>query len=125
MEGIEVWITAMSSSTLRQFRHTATIVALEFVGCLAQIAAEARKANSVRNRQVEAEEKKVRRNEGRISFLMEKTKEEEEKREVIENVIKDIFNMYVNLFLSDLISAGFRDDGADGSVEYLFTGIVI
>jgi cohesin complex subunit SA-1/2 len=98
MEGIEVWITAMSSSTLRQFRHTATIVALEFVTCLAHIAAEARKANSTKNRQLEAEQKKAKRNEGRIASLIEKIKDGEEKREVVENVIKDIFNMYVGWF---------------------------
>lgn len=95
MEGIEVWITAMSSSTLRQFRHTSTIVALEFVSCLAQIAAEARKANSTTNRQLEAEKKKSSRNEGRIRALDQKLKDGEERREAIETVIKDIFNMYV------------------------------
>ncbi|PUU79865.1 hypothetical protein B9Z19DRAFT_1124484 [Tuber borchii] len=93
MEGIEVWITAMSSSTLRQFRHTSTIVALEFVSCLAQIAAEARKANSTTNRQLEAEKKKSSRNEGRIRALDQKLKDGEERREAIETVIKDIFNI--------------------------------
>ncbi|RPA99901.1 hypothetical protein L873DRAFT_1806070 [Choiromyces venosus 120613-1] len=93
MEGIEVWITAMSSSTLRQFRHTSTIVALEFVSCLAQIAAEARKANSTTNRQLEAEKKKSSRNEGRIKALDQKLKDGEERREAIETVIKDIFNI--------------------------------
>ncbi|CUS15499.1 unnamed protein product [Tuber aestivum] len=85
----------MSSSTLRQFRHTSTIVALEFVSCLAQIAAEARKANSTTNRQLEAEKKKSSRNEGRISALDQKLKDGEERREAIETVIKDIFNMHV------------------------------
>ncbi|PUU77678.1 STAG domain-domain-containing protein [Tuber borchii] len=93
MEGIEVWITAMSSSTLRQFRHTSTIVALEFVSCLAQIAAEVRKANSTTNRQLEAEKKKSSRNEGRIRALDQKLKDGEERREGIETVIKDIFNI--------------------------------
>ena len=86
----------MFSSTLRQFRHTFTIVALEFVNSLAQIAAQATEANSSTNRQHEAEKKKSSRNEGRIGALDQKLKDGEKKREAIETVIKDIFNSMLN-----------------------------
>lgn len=92
IENFQVWIAAMSSSTLRQFRHTSTVFALDIVSSLATIAAEARKANSTTNRQFEAEGKKGKRNEGRITALETKLKEGEERREVTENIIKDIFD---------------------------------
>lgn len=82
----------MSSSTLRQFRHTSTVVALDLVSSLSTIAAESRRANSTTNRQLEAESKKGKRNEGRIAALEEKLKDGEERRETTENIIKDIFD---------------------------------
>lgn len=92
IENIQIWITTMSSSTLRQFRHTSTVVALDLVSSLSTIAAEARKANSTTNRQHEAESKKGKRNEGRITALAEKLKDGEERRDTTENIIKDIFD---------------------------------
>lgn len=82
----------MSSSTLRQFRHTSTVVALDIVSSLSSIAAEQRKANSTTNRQLEAEGKKAKRNEGRITALEEKLKEGEAHRDTAENIIRDIFD---------------------------------
>ncbi|KAL7266703.1 cohesin complex subunit [Rhizina undulata] len=92
IENIQVWITAMSSSTLRQFRHTSTVAALEIVSHLCQVAAEVRKANGTINRQLEAETRKFKKNEGRIKALEEKLREGEERKEAVENVVKDIFD---------------------------------
>ncbi|KAI5840311.1 STAG domain-containing protein [Morchella snyderi] len=92
IENFQVWIAAMSSSTLRQFRHTSTVFALDIVSSLAAIAADARRANSTTNRQFEAEGRKAKRNEGRISALETKLKEGEERREATESIIKDIFD---------------------------------
>ena len=47
MEGIEGWITAMSSLRLTQFRHTFTIVELEFVNSFAHFAAQATKSKPI------------------------------------------------------------------------------
>lgn len=82
----------MSSSTLRQFRHTSTVVALDIVSSLSTIAAEQRKANSTTNRQLEAEGKKAKRNEGRITALEEKLKDGDVHRDTAENIIRDIFD---------------------------------
>ena len=49
----------MSSSTLRQFKHTFTIVAFEFVNSFAQIVAQVIEANGMINRQHEAERKSL------------------------------------------------------------------
>ena len=72
MENMQVWITAMSSSPLRQFRHTATVFALEMISHLSQNAANIRRANGSTNRQLEAEQNKAAQNEPRIAQLSEK-----------------------------------------------------
>lgn len=92
MENMQVWITAMSSSTLRQFRHTATAFALDMISHLSQNAADIRRANGSTNRQLEAEQNKAAKNEPRIAQLSEKIKDGETKLEAIENIIKDMFD---------------------------------
>lgn len=82
----------MSSSTLRQFRHTSTVIALDMVSHLAQVAAAIRKSNGATNRLLEAEKGKTQLNEGRIKALTEKLANGEEKREAVESVIKDLFD---------------------------------
>jgi len=68
------------------------------VNSLAQIVAQARKANSTTSRQHEAENKRSNRNEGWIRVLDQKSKNGEKKRDAIETVIKDIFNMYAQFW---------------------------
>jgi cohesin complex subunit SA-1/2 len=92
LENMQVWITAMSSSTLRQFRHTSTVLALDMVSHLSKSARDLRRTVGSTNRQLESEQKKTPQNDARIEALSEKLKESEEKREAIENVIKDIFD---------------------------------
>ncbi|KAI5810915.1 hypothetical protein DFH27DRAFT_996 [Peziza echinospora] len=92
IENIQVWITAMSSSSLRPFRHTSTIISFHILTTLCDTASELRKANIIATRQVEAEDKKGKKNQGRIQALEEKLKEGEERKEIVEGVIKDIFD---------------------------------
>lgn len=92
MEGMQVWIATMSSSTLRQFRHTSTVIALDMMSQMSQIAADIRRANGMVNRQLEAEKKKARLNEARIESMEQKFKEGEERREAVEGVLKDMFD---------------------------------
>lgn len=92
IENIQSWIIAMSSSTLRPFRHTSTIISFSILTTLCDIAAELRKANMVSTRQLDAENKKPKKNEPRIASLEAKIKSGEERREVVEGIIKDIFD---------------------------------
>ena len=52
------WVAAMSSSQLRSFRHTATVLALEVETALCDVAASVEKEMSTTERQVEAERKR-------------------------------------------------------------------
>lgn len=92
LDNLNIWIATMSSSTLRQFRHTSTVVALDMVSHLAEVAAEIRRTNGTTNRQLEAENKKAQLNDARIQALTEKLAQGEEKREAVESVIKDLFD---------------------------------
>lgn len=92
IESLQIWITTMSSSPLRAFRHTSTFVALGIVTNLTEIAADQRKMNVTTRRQLDAESGKSRKNQGRIQSLEKKMKEAEEKIAVIEELIKGLFD---------------------------------
>lgn len=92
IENIQVWTIAMSSSTLRPFRHTSTIISFNILTTLCDTASELRKSIVNATRQLEAEHKKNKKNQGRINALEEKISEGEERRDSVEMVIKDIFD---------------------------------
>lgn len=83
------WIGALSSSSLRQFRHTGTVVSLELCSNLCTLAAEIRKANATIARQLEAEENKANKNEARIQQLKDKADQGEERRTAVEGAPKE------------------------------------
>lgn len=82
----------MSSSAIRPFRHTATVISLSVLSCLCDVAAELIHSLATTRRQLEAEEKKARVNKGRVGALEESASEKSQKNEVVEGVIKDIFD---------------------------------
>ncbi|KAF8474020.1 hypothetical protein BDZ91DRAFT_779776 [Kalaharituber pfeilii] len=92
IENIQIWIIAMSSSTLRPFRHTSTIISFNILTTLCDIASDLRKSIVIATRQLDAENKKSKKNQGRIKALEEKLNEGEERRDSVEVVIKDIFD---------------------------------
>jgi cohesin complex subunit SA-1/2 len=92
LENMLVWISAMSSSTLRQFRHTATVFALDMVSHFSASSRDLRTLAGNANRQKDAEEKKASPNEGRIADLVKSVEERQEKYEAIEMLLKDIFD---------------------------------
>lgn len=55
---LQTWVVAMSSSHLRAFRHTATVVALEVETTLCEVAASVEKEAEVVSRQREGERKR-------------------------------------------------------------------
>lgn len=92
LENLQTWIGAMSSSTLRQFRHTATVFALELVSHLAKEARKIRQAVSHTNRQLEAEARRKALNDARMKSLSNKLLTYESMRDQVEGLIKDIFD---------------------------------
>jgi cohesin complex subunit SA-1/2 len=65
METLQTWVIAMSSSQIRSFRHTATVIALEVETGLCEVAAAAEKEAAVVGRQKEGERKRKAANKGR------------------------------------------------------------
>jgi cohesin complex subunit SA-1/2 len=69
---IQTWITCMSSSQLRSFRHTATVVALEILTALCDVAAAVDKEADVLDRQKAAEKKRKAGNKTKTTTSREK-----------------------------------------------------
>lgn len=64
MPTLQTWVIAMSSSQIRSFRHTATVVALEVETALCEVAAKVEKEAEVIGRQREGEKKRKANNKG-------------------------------------------------------------
>ena len=92
IENIQVWVTTMSSSAIRPFRHTATVISLAIVSTLCEIALEIAESNAKTLRLLEAEKKKKAVNKARVGALQGKIDEGSQKRETTEGTIKDIFD---------------------------------
>jgi cohesin complex subunit SA-1/2 len=94
IENIHLWVTTMSSSFLRPFRHTATVVALAATTGLCSIAKAQAETNANSLRQLEGEQKKKGKaaNQGRVNAFQQKVDQGNERREVCENTIKDFFD---------------------------------
>ncbi|KAI0698963.1 hypothetical protein C8T65DRAFT_719862 [Cerioporus squamosus] len=65
MPTLQTWVIAMSSSQLRSFRHTATVIALEVETALCDVAASVEKEAEVVSRQREGERKRKAANKGK------------------------------------------------------------
>ena len=72
IENIEIWVSTMSSSSIRPFRHTATIVSLTIGNEVCKLAAEIAENNARTLRQKEGEQKKKSVNKQRVKELDEK-----------------------------------------------------
>ncbi|KAI9828797.1 MAG: hypothetical protein M1832_001902 [Thelocarpon impressellum] len=92
VENIQVWVTTMSSSAIRPFRHTATVISLAMVSSLCEVALEIAEGNAKTLRQIEGEKKKRPVNKGRITSLQQKVDEGAQKGETVEGTIRDIFD---------------------------------
>ena len=90
MENVTVWLTCMTDSTLRPFRHTATIVALAMGSTLCALAAEHGKTIATFMKQKATESKNKKKvNQARIDAIEAKIQENEERREEIQTLIVD------------------------------------
>ncbi len=95
MPTLQTWVIAMSSSQLRSFRHTATVIALEVETALCDVAAAVEKEAEVISRQREGERKrKAAGNKGkggnaRETELEKKAKEVRERRSKLAEFLKE------------------------------------
>ena len=80
LENIEIWVHTMSSSTLRPFRHTATVIALTIGNTLCTVAAEIAENAAKTMRQKEGEQKKKSVNKERVKALEAKIAEADRRR---------------------------------------------
>lgn len=93
---IQAWVVAMSSSQLRSFRHTATVIALEIETALCAVAAAVEKEAEVIARQREGERKRKARGatagSGRDKELEGKAAEVKGRRANLAEYLKDVFD---------------------------------
>ncbi|TFK53082.1 hypothetical protein OE88DRAFT_1718118 [Heliocybe sulcata] len=94
MSTLQTWVIAMSSSQLRSFRHTASVIALEMETALCDVAAKVEKEAEVVGRQKEGERKRKAGNkgkgaEGREKELDAKAKEIRERRSKVAEFLKE------------------------------------
>ncbi|KAK9238610.1 STAG domain-containing protein [Lipomyces kononenkoae] len=92
MENIQIWITAMSSSTLRPFRYTATTIGLSILTALCHAAADLAKATGRSTKLLEKEKSKPRPAMAKVQKLQGTVDGYAQKTETLENLISDLFD---------------------------------
>jgi cohesin complex subunit SA-1/2 len=95
MRCIQYWVTPMSSSQIRGFRHTSTIIALEIETALADVAASVEKEAEVIARQRKGERKRKGGASGGSKELDAKANAIREKRTKVAEYLKDFVDGYV------------------------------
>lgn len=91
-DNIHVWTATMSGAQFRSFRVTATIASLALTTGLAEVAQELHASVAASKSQLDAEKKKKKANESRISKLKEEMTKENKKLEIIDKQLEDAFN---------------------------------
>ncbi|KAL4934841.1 hypothetical protein BDV06DRAFT_208186 [Aspergillus oleicola] len=98
-ENLQSWLSSLSSSSCRPFRHTATVVALSNMNALCDIAREVVTSVSTSRKQLENEKKKKTVNKGRVDAIKASIQENETKLELIDDLLKDGVNIiFVNRY---------------------------
>lgn len=99
MATLQTWVIAMSSSQIRSFRHTATVVALEVETALCDVAAAVEKEAEIVGRQREGERKRKGANKGggREKEFEGKAAEVRERRTKLAEFLKEFVDGLVRL----------------------------
>ncbi|PVH74263.1 STAG-domain-containing protein [Cadophora sp. DSE1049] len=92
IENIDVWISSLSSSTLRPFRHTATLVALTMMTAMCRVANHEIELAAQVQRQLESEKKKKGANKARLANFQQKVKKNEDNKAFIELRLRGFFD---------------------------------
>lgn len=107
IENIHVWISTLTSSTSRPFRHTATLVGLTVMTALCEIGNSQVEASAKIRRQADAENKKKTANKGRLADFKKNMALIENRREFVDAQLND--------FYSTVYSNRYRD--VDGKIR--------
>lgn len=91
-ESFQSWLVAATSSHLRSFRHTATIIALDLVSAICSTAASVTKAFAAATRQRDAEAKKARVDKAKLKSYEERIEETHRQKVALETYLGDLFD---------------------------------
>ena len=91
-ENLQIWVTTMTSSGVRPFRHTATVISLAIVSAFCDVAKEIKDSVARSTRQFEGEKKKNKVNKGRLASIEKGIRENEKRLETIDSIVKDVFD---------------------------------
>jgi len=92
LQNIEVWVTTMTDSSLRPFRHTATVISLTIGSTICGLIAEIADNTAKIAKQKENEQKKKSVNKERVKGLEVKIREGETKRDLAQQAAQAIFD---------------------------------
>lgn len=92
-ENIQIWISALSTSSCRPFRHTSTVIALAMMNTMCGLAREVMTSVSTSRKQVDNEKKKKSVNKGRVDAIQTAIQDGEKKLEMIDEFLKDGVNI--------------------------------
>jgi cohesin complex subunit SA-1/2 len=91
-ETLQTWLVALSSSHVRAFRHTATVVALFVSSAICDIRATLGEEFGKASRQRDAEKKKGRADKARLKDMEQKVTELHKKQERLNEYLEEIFS---------------------------------
>ena len=92
IENVEVWVSTMSSSAIRPFRHTATVISLTIGNTLCAVAADVAENTAKTMRQKEGEQRKKSVNKERVKSLEAKVAEGDRRRAQVVESLQAIFD---------------------------------
>lgn len=99
MENIHTWLSVMTSSTYRPFRHTATVASLAVMSSMCRIASNVTEQGAKVQRQLETEKKNKRPNKARLAEFQSKIEDNEVTKGALEHHLKDFFDaVYIHRY---------------------------
>lgn len=96
---LQAWLTSLSSSKIRSFRHTSTVISLAIVSALAEVSVAVDKEFGLASRAKEAEEKKGRKDKSRLKDLDKNVNEVHERKDKVEVFMEEWFDSLVFFLL--------------------------
>ncbi|KAL9623451.1 MAG: hypothetical protein Q9160_002344 [Pyrenula sp. 1 TL-2023] len=92
-ENIQQWVDTMSSSGIRPFRHTATVISLTMSNAFCDLAKSLDESIARTRGQLEGEKKKKAVNKARVANIQQNLQDAEEKLDSVQALLKDEFDV--------------------------------
>ncbi|KAF2742035.1 STAG-domain-containing protein [Sporormia fimetaria CBS 119925] len=120
LENIQVWVSSMTSSSNRPFRHTSTVVCLSIISGLCRVGRQLVENAAKKNRQRETESKKARVNKARLATLKQEIDEINERLQLVNHTLTDWFDtVYVHRYRD--VDPKIRVECVDALADWVFT----